>query len=156
MIRIDKCLAKDIGYVTNLEIATQEYPLSFDTLKCYALENNRDAFLARVTNKVVGYMLVDFHPDNGYSVLKSIGVHRDFRNVKIGTKLVDYAAAESKRVGINKLVTYIASYLIEDKEDPWNIEGWLWKTGFKAGTVLHNSVWRYGRDYDVYVFERLK
>jgi len=50
---------------------------------------------------------------------------------------------------------FIPCYLVEDKEDPWCVEEWLWKLNFKAVGTVRDGVRRYNKDFDLHIFERM-
>ena len=154
MIRVEQCLFKDMGHLTNMEIATQEFPYMQDEVKPYVMDKVKDAFIAKVGARVVGYILVTYEKD--IALVDSIGVHPNFRKVGVSRKLFAHLWAKAYSNGISTIQILVADYLIEDKEDPWNLEEWLWKLGFKAVGVKSAEWYRYGRHTDVYIFERLK
>lgn len=156
MIRVEKCLFKDMGHLTNMEIATQEFALTQDEVKPYVMDKGKDAWLAKVGTRVVGYVLATLDEKDNVVILDSIGVHPNFRKVGVGKRLVEHLSLQAHAAGHSKVITFVADYLIEDKDDPWNIEHWLWRMGFKAAGVMHNECFRYGRYCDLYIFERQK
>lgn len=160
MIRIEKALMKDLGQLANMEVTTQEFSLTLDGIKPYIDDIDKGAYIAKLSNRVVGHMLLQFH-DSKYHVeefrnevqIVSIGVDINFRRVNISRKLIERAKAECRSSGINSLRIYVPHYLIDDKEDPWNVGTWMWKCGFKVVRVIDRCCFRYNTLYDLYVFE---
>lgn len=155
MIRIERALYKDLGHLTAGEIATQEFPMTLDEAKPYVMDKGRDAYVAKLSSRVVGHALVTIDESNKTTLIDSIGVNPLFRKVGVGRKMMETISLAARAAG-DSLKIKVASYLVDDKEDPWNIEGWLWKMGFKAANVETDGCFRYGRNYDLYVFEKLK
>jgi ribosomal protein S18 acetylase RimI-like enzyme len=154
MITIQLCKFQDLGRVTNFEAATQEFPLNQEEMKKLFQDQNQDAYAAYVGKRMVGHTLVTFHKPQGFTLITSIGVHPHFRRVGVATKMVGKIAAVSFSDGLSHLRIEVPSYLVEDKDDPWNIEHWLWRLQFKAIKTRTDACNYYGRDYDLYVFER--
>lgn len=154
MIRIERCMFKDLGHLAAGEVATQEYPLLTDEIKPYVMEKGKEGYLAKVSARVVGHALATFDKSKSYAILDSIGVNPKFRGAGVGTKLVTHIMMSANVEGFDKVHIYVPNYAIEDKDDPWNIEHWLWRNHFKAVGVKPGC-WRYGREYDWYIFERL-
>lgn len=154
MIQIEMCKFQDLARVTNFEAATQEFPLDQDEMKQRFRSPSQDAYAAYVGKRMVGCALVTFNKPKGFALIDSVGVHPHFRKVKVGTMLVDRIATVAYSDGLSKLRIEVPSYLIEDKDDPWNIEHWLWRVQFKAIAMRADAAYCYGRDYDLYVFER--
>lgn len=153
MIRIERAIYKDIGHLTNGEIATQEYPLTLDEIKPFCMEKGQDAYLALLSGRAVGYALAVYDKSNDFAELRSIGVLPKFRQVGIGGRLVSKICMEANADGFAKVRAYVPSYAIEDKDDPWNVEQWFWRNEFKAvGTKP--GCYRYGHEFDWYIMER--
>lgn len=154
MIQITLGAFRDVGRVANFEAATQEFPFDYDEVKRRSLAPGQESYIASVGKKMVGYTLVSFNKQSDALLIDSIGVAFPFRRVGVGRKLVDHVAAAARADALSKIRILVPSYLIEDKDDPWNIEHWLWRLEFKATTTQDDACHRYGRDYDLYVFDR--
>jgi GNAT superfamily N-acetyltransferase len=154
MIRIEVCKFRDLGRVTNFEAATQEFPKNQEEVKHIFESPSKDAYCAYVGTRAVGCCLVTFDKAHGVTAIDSIGVHPLFRRIGVATKLTAHVLSVSHSDGMDKLNILVPSYLVVDKEDPWNIEHWLWRTQFKAIGTMPDPCRRYGKDYDLYVFER--
>lgn len=153
MIQVEKCFFKDLGKITGLEIKTQEFPFTIDEIKPYALEKSKDAYLAKAAQKVVGHALVSWDEFKRVATIDSIGAHPDFRAAGVGTRIAKYVATQAYAQDMHTLRMWVPSYAVEDSEDPWNIQHWLWKIGLKA-TGTKPGCFRYGKEYDWYCFER--
>lgn len=153
MIQVEKCLLKDLGHITQMEINTQEFPLLIDDIKPYTLEKGKEAYLAKASKRIVGYALIEFDKFKGVAFIDSIGVHPNFRKVGVGARLAKYIRTQAYAEDMVKVQMLVPSYVVDDKEDPWNILGWLRKIGFRAVGV-QEGCFRYGRLYDWYIFER--
>jgi GNAT superfamily N-acetyltransferase len=103
----------------------------------------------------VGFALAEMNMSGSY-IIDRVGVHPKFRRVGIGRKIIERITLEAATENINKVIAIVPSYIIDDNEDPWNIEQWLWKLGFKAGKVITDHFHRYNQDYDGYLFQRMK
>jgi len=154
MIKIERGLFKDLGHLVNGEIACQEYPMLTDEVKPYVMEKEREGYLAKISGRFVGYALCTFDQRNDFVTVDSIGVMPKFRMAGIGKRIITKVCMEANADSFGAVRLLAPSYTIEDKEDPWNIEHWLWKNNFKAVGV-QEGCWRYGRNYDWYIFERI-
>jgi ribosomal protein S18 acetylase RimI-like enzyme len=142
MIKVSKVGIRDMGHVTTLEVAIQEFPLLIDELKTYFVDDNKAAYAAHIGSKTVGYVLVTLNKD--VMTINSVGVHPKFRRAGIGSRLIrELGFVAQVEVEVVKTIRmFVASYLIEDKEDPWNIEQWLWRTEFKTRKIKHETLYR--------------
>lgn len=154
MIRVSKVAFMDMGHVTTLEIATQEFPILIDELKPYWTDETKRIYRAEIGKRTVGYVILTLDIFKRVATIDNIGVLPEFRKVGVGRRLVQEVVLAARVEGIEKIQMLVASYLIEDKEDPWNIEHWLWRMEFKASGVKTDNVFRYGKWYDDYIFER--
>lgn len=153
MIKIEKGLFRDMGHIVMNELKGREYPLGSDVVKIFFTDESRYVFLARISDRVVGHALIsENHPDSICNLF-SLVVNPQFRYKGVGRKLVQ-AITDSCDKQLEKIRVYVPSYQIEDAEDPYNIHGWLNKTGFKATGVRDQDCFRYGKYYDTYIFER--
>ena len=155
MIRVSNAMMRDIGLVTRMELYTQEYPLLVTAIKSYFTDDTKKVFLAEISNKAVGYLLMSFDKDSPVTFIDSIGVRQKFRTHGVGRKLVEHACVFSNNVAVGDVRMRIPSYQVDDMGDSYNIDQWLWKVGFKAVGVEHGACFRYGVDYDYYIFERM-
>ena len=155
MVNIECGLMSGMGYVSGLEVSTQEFPLQLDEIKTYYLENTKFVLLATIGKKLVGYVLLSFDRKEGAAYIDRIGVHQDYRRKGVATVLAVRADEFARKEKIRKLRMLVPSYQIEDHEDPWNIEHWLWRVNFKAVGVSEEPCERYGQEYDYYIFERM-
>jgi len=155
MIRVDKCSMKNMALLADAEISTQEFPLIGPDLKPYFADANKDALAATITKTFVGYALVTLIDLESKVMIDSIATHKNFRRKGVAKKLVESITAKAKQKGL-KVQMEVASYLIEDKTDPWNIEQWLWRAGFKAVAERPDACFRYGRNYCTYIFEKIQ
>lgn len=153
MIRIDRALFKDMGHITASEVATQEFPLTVDEIKTYVMDKGKEAYLATVTGRAVGHALVTYDKDKGFVTVDSIGVNPKFRRAGVGSRLLAKICIEANAEEFDRVRILVPSYAVEDKDDPWNVEHWLWRNSFKA-IGSEPGCFRYGREYDWYVFER--
>lgn len=154
MIRVELAQARDMGRVTSSELHTQEYPKSIEEMKEYCLAvigSEKQSYLAYIATKAVGHAFVSYSKKD--CMIESIGVHTSFRKSGVGRAIVDKITedANKRNYGVKIMV---ASYAIDDLQDPWCIDHWLWKLGFKAVGV-GDVCFRYGKNYDYYIFERL-
>jgi len=156
MIRVEIAQARDMGHVTSLELHTQEYPKSIEEMKEYCLSVvgcEKQAYLAYISTKAVGHTLVTFSKKTQDCIIESIGVHPSFRKSGVGKAIVDKITEDANKRDYGVKIK-VASYAVDDLQDPWCIEHWLWKLGFKAISV-GGECFRYGKNYDYYIFERL-
>lgn len=154
MIRISKVTFADMGHISTLEIATQEFPILIDELKPYWSEEIKRVYRAEIGDRTVGYVLLTLDVFKSVVMIDNIGVLPDFRKVGVGRRLIQESELVARIEGATKLRMLVASYLIEDKKDPWNIEHWLWRMEFMAVSVKNRNVHRYGKWHDDYIFER--
>jgi GNAT superfamily N-acetyltransferase len=155
MIRVEMAAYRDLGDITTLEIKGQEFPFTLQEAQAYVLgDSQKAAFVARIAKRAVGAALISMCPADAALVADHITVHPTFRGAGVSTALLNTLSVEGSKAGMLRLRINVPSYKVEDKEDPWNLEHWLWKHGFKAKHVIDGECRRYGRDYDTYVFER--
>ncbi len=157
MIRVELAQARNMGDIVTLELRTQEYPKLSEEIKEYCLTvagGEKQAYIARISTKIVGYVLTAIDKETSSCIIESIGVHQEFRKSGVGRALVDNVTEEAHKRG-QSLKLRVASYAVTDTEDPWCIEHWLWRLGFKA-SGCDGECFRYGRNYDMYLFERLR
>ena len=152
MIRVEKCSLKDMAVVADIEVTTQEFPLLGPEIKLFLSDIDKEAHTALISNTVTGFTLTT-RADQVVTI-DSIGTRMRFRNKGVSRKLVDHIVDRAKWIG-HKTQMLIPSYLIEDKQDPWSLEEWLWKLGFKAIGETKEGCRRYGRNYGVYIFEKI-
>ena len=153
MIKVEKGLFRDMGHIVTNELKGREYPLGADVVKIFFTDESRYTFLARISDRVIGHALVSENYPDKICNLFSLVVNPLFRYKGAGRKLVN-TVADSCGDGLENIRVYIPSYQIEDMEDPYNVAGWLKKTGFKAVGINSRECFRYGKYYDMYIFER--
>jgi ribosomal protein S18 acetylase RimI-like enzyme len=156
MIKAYKGQFCDMPHITRLDIQTQEFALDVDGVKQYFTVTNKASYVAQLGGREVGFALVTCNESKGTVFIDRIGAHPSFRRVGVGRKIVERIATEAATKKIDKIQTIVPSYVVDDMEDPWNIEQWLWKLGFKAVKTISDHFHRYNRDYDGYIFERMK
>ncbi|MHC4121276.1 MAG: GNAT family N-acetyltransferase [Planctomycetota bacterium] len=164
MIHVEKAQIRGLGQVADMEVATQEFTKQVDEIKKYftytymPTGEKKDVFLASIGKRAVGHAFVTFEPLKKIAIIDGIGTHPNYRRLGAATTMVEHigkTAAEMFEDALSGLRIQVVSYQVEDKNDPWNIEGWLWKTGFKAAGVQPGACRRYMHDYDLYTFEKL-
>jgi GNAT superfamily N-acetyltransferase len=143
-------------HVVRLDTQTQEFALDVDEAKSWFLTSGKVPLLATLSNREVGFALIMFNIDKSILTIERVGVHPKFRRVGIGRKIVERAALEAHTEGDGKVQMIVPSYIVDDQQDPWNIEQWLWKVGFKATGVASEHFHRYNQYYDGYIFQRMK
>lgn len=153
MIKIEKGLFRDMGHVVTNEVQGKEYPLGSDTVKIFYTDESRYVLLARISDRIVGHALVSENTLEGICNLFSLVVHPLYRGLGVGRNLVN-GLINTCDERLKVVRCYVPSYQIEDMEDPYNIKGWLEKTGFEATGIRNEDCFRYGKYYDMYVFER--
>lgn len=157
MIKVEQAMMRDSGQIYMIEVKAQEFPYPTDVIHKYMMTSGKAAFIARIGDRGVGAALVTHSKEDNAVIIDHLSVHPLYRGVSVSKrlieKLVDYAL-EISEDGLIVLRIVVPAYLIEDKEDPYNIENWLCKREFKAVKLLPNEIRRYNRDYDAYVFER--
>ena len=158
IVKVEQALLKDIGYVANLEIKCQEYPIVLDTLKEYFLAPEHKGLVARISNRVVGYAIFQTvqTPDvkRDITVITRIGTHPDFRMLGVSKSLMFEIEKQAWKQSHNCLRIYIPSYKCDDIHDPDYLVDWLYKFHFKVSKCAANTYNRYGKMWDAYVFER--
>jgi N-acetylglutamate synthase-like GNAT family acetyltransferase len=154
MIEVRKAQIRDMPHVVRLDNQTQEFALCVEEAKKWFTTTGEVAYVARLGNREVGFALAASKKSR--TLIDRVGVHPKFRQVGIGRKIIERITLEAATENIGKVNVIVPSYVIDDKEDPWNIEQWLWKVGFKATGVITGHFHRYNQDYDGYAFERMK
>jgi len=155
MIRVFKAEMRDMSYVVNLDLVTQEFAMDMDAAKSYFMGKSRVAYLAQVGGKSIAYATAMFDHFTNKVLIEAVGTHPEFRRVGVSRKLVDRIGLDAHAAGIRKVAMFIPCYLVEDKEDPWCVEEWLWKLNFKAVGTVRDGVRRYNKDFDLHIFERM-
>lgn len=156
MIEVCKAPLRDMPHTVRLDVQTQEFALDVDEAKKWFTKDDRAPYIARLGGREVGFALVTFDTSKGTAIIDRVGTHPKFRRVGIGRKLVERIVLEATTEGIGKVQMLVPSYIIDDIQDPWNIEQWLWKLGFKATVTAPDHFRRYNRNYDGYIFQRMK
>ena len=118
------------------------------------ISGDKEALGATIQNTSIGHAFVTFDSGRKMVTIDSIGTRKKFRCKGAARKIVGYIASGAWHKGY-KVRMFVASYLIEDAEDPWNIKEWLWKAGFKAVGFAPHTCRRYNREYSVYIFEKI-
>ena len=152
MIKIEKALFRDSGEIIDIELKSTEFPLSMELVKMFFTVDERHAFIARIGKKAVGSALVSYDKSSKLCYIHSLAVHPDFRFKGVSRKLLEGIAKYATTFGLEKYTLKIPHYQVEDAEDPYNIKEWLDKTGFKFVELRHNDMFRYGKDYDTYIY----
>ena len=153
MIKIDTLWARDLGSVIDLEIKSQEFPLSLDVARTYVEAADKCGFLATIGGREVGHLLLALNQVDKCGIIR-VSVHPSFRLKGVARKLIGMANKTVFTRGLGKLRINVPSYKVEDMEDPWNIKAWLQREQFKATGVVEGEYKRYGTSYDAYIFER--
>jgi len=154
MIEVFKAEFRFMGSLNSLNVKTQEFAFTFDEVRDYFDAPNKEAYIAKVGNRHIGFALVTFDKVGQVVIIDALGVHPDFRRTQVATNIVRRLVLEAHTEGGYECIRIsVPCYLIEDKEDPWNIEQWLWKCSFKVNGESHICR-RYNRDYAVYRFDR--
>jgi GNAT superfamily N-acetyltransferase len=149
MIQVFVAQIKDMGSVTSLNFQTQEFPLDVEELRPYFFDSTKRAILAKISTKHIAFACVSMK--DGITTIDAIGTHPQFRKHGVATLIVNKAELIVKG---NRVRILVPDYQVDDRTDPWNIEQWLWKAGFKAVGSKPGCI-RYNHDYDYYIFERL-
>ena len=155
MIEVREAQIRDMPHVVRLDNQTQEFALDVDEAKQWFTDKTRTPYIARLSGREVGFALIRVIKSEAYSIAR-IGVHPMFRRVGVGRKIVEHVVLEATTNDVSKVVTVVPSYVVDDKEDPWNIEHWLWKVGFKATGSASGHFHRYNQYYDGYIFQRMR
>jgi GNAT superfamily N-acetyltransferase len=156
MIEVTEAQIRDMPHVVRLDNQTQEFALEVDEAKEWFTAKGKTPYLARLSGREVGFALVIFNKDKSAATIERIGTHPKFRQVGIGRRIVERVAMTAVMDKVDKVQMIVPSYVIDDKEDPWNIEQWLWKLSFKATGSVTDYFHRYNKDYDGYIFQRMK
>ena len=154
MIEVCEAQIRDMPHIVRLDVQTQEFALDVDEVKKWFTEDGKSSYIARLSGREVGFALARAIKSEAYTITR-IGVHPKFRRVGIGRKIVERVVLEATTNDVSKVVTVVPSYVIDDMQDPWNIEQWLWKLGFKATRVIPDHFHRYSQHYDGYIFQRM-
>jgi ribosomal protein S18 acetylase RimI-like enzyme len=153
MIKIRQGLEMDLGMVTLMETRAKEFPLSLPGVRKFIEEDYKEILIAFIGHRAVGYALIETNKIAGVLEIKSIGVLPEFQRKGVGATLICDLRSLAVVDLINTLRIKVPSYTVEDQDDPWNVEHWLWKMEFKA-VGLEPGCFRYGNEYDWYIFER--
>ncbi|MHC4704408.1 MAG: GNAT family N-acetyltransferase [Planctomycetota bacterium] len=153
MIQVRKVTRSDLGTVHMMEVKTQEFPDDIVALEAVFALPTDSAFLAFVGKRAIGYAITTHDAPHKAILIDAIGVLPAFRRNGVSRKIVDRLCIEAHTAAANKLVLSVPSYVIEDKDDPWNLEHWLWRMQFVAVKTEPGGTY-YGREYEHYIFER--
>jgi len=163
-IVIEKAFARDSGHIRGLEIKAQEYPLPLGVIEEYidtspqlGAKQDKEAYVAALSGKVVGSVLLEFNSEEDCMYILRISVHPTWQNthrIKVGSELMHHAEAQAWKRQIRSVRILIPSYKVEDKTDPDYLVPWLDKHHMKAIGVETDYYFRYGRLWDAYIFEK--
>ena len=156
MIEVCTAPLRDMPHVIRLDTQTQEFALDVNKIRCWFMEAGKGPYIARLSGREIGFALAIFNKDKDTVFIDRVGAHPSFRRVGVGRKIVEHITLDATTGNIDKIQMIVPSYIVDDMQDPWNIEQWLWKLGFKAGGTLTDHFHRYNRDYDGYIFQRMK
>jgi N-acetylglutamate synthase-like GNAT family acetyltransferase len=163
MIRAYRASFADMGAVTELDWRTQEFAMGQERIKEHFMGSTKAVYTAKVSTKHIGFVALNFdqfdvnnpeakpHP---VVKLRAVGTHPAFRKNGVARKIIERIDIECRNSDIlfDKMRLAVPDYQIEDQTDPWNIEEWLWKMGFKAVKTSFGPH-PYG-DRDWYIMER--
>ena len=154
MIRAYRASFADMGAVTELDWRTQEFPLGQGGIKEHFMGTTKAVFIAKVSTKHIGFVCLNFDPFDAAVKIQAVGTHLDFRKHGVSRKIIERIDIEARNFDnpFSKMRLAVPNYQVEDRSDPWNIEEWLWKLGFKAVKTSHGPH-PYG-DRDWYIMER--
>ncbi len=147
---------RDMPHVVRLDTQTQEFALDVDEAKAWFTTEDRTPYIAKLSGREVGFALAMLYESKDTVLIDRVGTHPSFRRLGVGRRLVEHVVLEATTKNIGKVQMIVPSYIIDDMQDPWNIEQWLWKIGFKAKESVTDHFHRYNRDYDGYIFQRMK
>jgi len=154
-------MARDLGILLDLEIKTQDYATDMETMKRYVIDTNKVSFISSIGNRDVGYALCAISSDSeeGTTVKRlgaiRLGVHKDFRHMRVSHSLMDEMFKKALQERCHSIIFSIPSYKIDNPSDPDYIGWWLKVMKFKASRVITDLYFRYGKQWDAYLFERL-
>jgi len=161
MIRIARATQASSSVIADMEVDTKEFPLTYDQVKEYTTSRSRRAYVASIHGKIVGHVLITAWESDSYETgndklvsIDSLGVLPSFRGKGISYDLVHAARDKAIDYGTRNLIIIVPHYTIEDKDDPWNILGWLERMGFQYHRLFTDELVRYGKKYDAYIYLR--
>lgn len=159
-VKTQMAMARDLGYLVDLEIKCQHYPRDLENLKKFVNEEERVAFLALIGQRVVGYTLclkqtITVKEEMFDTLLCSVGVHPDFRNLGVSKKLMNCVSQRAIAEKCHSILMMVPSYVIDDPHDPDYIGWWFEALEFKAVRCLDREYYHYGKSWDGYIFEAL-
>ena len=145
-------MAKDLGKILDLDIKSQEYPYTLEELKEFVTDNNHVGFVASIGRRDIGYALCMLHNQR---LGTCVGVHPDFRNLGVSRSLMSKVSNYALQNGCHALQFAVPSYKIDDPYDPDYIGWWFESMELKAGSVITDYFFRYGKAWDAYIFEAM-
>jgi GNAT superfamily N-acetyltransferase len=155
IVKVEKAYIKDIGHLVALEVKSQEYPISQESVKNYIEDADKRAYVAFISNRKVGMALTLSNDAERTTTIVRVSVHPDFRCMGVGKALMHEVEKEAWKASHHVLRLHVPSYKVEDRLDPDCIVEWLEKNYFKASGCITDSYFRYGKWWDGYIFERL-
>lgn len=158
LIKTRMAMAKDLGRILDLDIKCQEYPDNLEVLKLYTTEPSRVAFVAAIGQRDVGYALctkLREEATGGDAFFVVVGVHPDFRNIGVSKSLMCVVSNRALQEKCHTITFVVPSYKIDDIHDPDYLGWWFESMELKAGRVWTDFFYRYGKNWDAYVFEAL-
>ena len=168
MIKVEATGIKDLASIHRMEVLGQEFPFDSGLISTYLMgEGRKFAYVATISSRPVGSILGHADRDDPNDVgivIDHLTVHPLFRNNGVSRKLLKRLNDDSRKIDIAKdgahlkvraMRLLVPSYLVDDKDDPLNIENWLWKMGFKAISSGDHGCFRYCKNWESYVFEKL-
>jgi GNAT superfamily N-acetyltransferase len=145
-------MARDLGKLVDLEIKCQEYCYNLEELKDFVNDKEYIAFIASIGNRDVGYSLCMLKDQR---LGATIGVHPDFRNLGVSKSLMSKVSKHAMSLNCHALQFCVPSYKIDDPTDPDYLGWWFESMELKAGRVITDYFYRYGKAWDAYIFEAL-
>jgi GNAT superfamily N-acetyltransferase len=159
--RVRIAMAKDLGRILDLEIKTQEYATEMDHLKTYVVDVKKIGFIVSLGNRDIGYALCALADDKSTDgfvtrmIVGRLGVHPDFRNMGASKSLMSHISKRALNDRCHSIAFSVPSYKIDDPTDPDYIGWWFESMELKAAHVETDFYFRYGKQWDAYIFEAI-
>ena len=155
IIKTRVSMVRDLSSVASIDLKAQEYPLDAKMLAAFIDDADKEILIASVGTRDVGVVILRKDTVASAWVMSRLSVHPAFQNMGVGRKLLSEVSNKAYKDRSRAIRILIPSYRIEDKTDPEYLGGWLYGNEFKAVGCVDRVFYRYGVDWDGYIFEAL-
>lgn len=162
MIHYREASSNDLTHLRDIDLKCHEQPPADQAWWAQIAENPQSGCMVACKSHVPIGMIVwerqafrlpEFKAKVTTLHFHKLCVRKEFRNQRIGQKLLAYAHEEARRLGCPYMSMSIPEYrCLPDTDPDADVSCWLNRLGFNATIILPTKVHMYGKEYDQYMF----